>query len=208
MVFFLDKEGIVLALSMSFVITYFGGFEALFLMLTFLFLSVLATKYEYQRKKEMGIYEHERSWENVLANGIFPTILAVLTNTFGIIPYICSVAAITADKFGSELGVLGGRPFSLLSFKNATPGESGAISLLGTAMSLVGGLLIGVTSIVIFNLTPSIALLVGFAGFLASIVDTLFGVLEEKGIGTKGTTNFICSVAGGILGYLLIPVIS
>lgn len=206
LVLFLDKEGISLALGMSIIITYFAGVNALLIILTFLALSVLVTKYEYQTKKEMGIYEHERSWENVLANGLFPTILALFVNSIGIIPYLCSIAAITADKFASELGVLGGKPISLLTFKRAKEGESGAISGLGTLMSLTGGVLIGLSGILFFGIEPNLALLVGIAGFLGSFVDTIFGVLEEKGIGTKGTTNFICSVAGGIIGYVIVMI--
>ncbi|MFH2106465.1 MAG: DUF92 domain-containing protein [Candidatus Micrarchaeota archaeon] len=200
---FLDKQGILLALAMSGIIVYFGGFEALAVILVFLGLSVVATKYEYQTKKDMGIYEHERSWENVLANGIFPTIMSILIPQFGIMPYLGSIAAITADKFGSEFGVLGGKPISLLTLKPAKPGESGAMSVLGTIMSLAGATLIGVSAILIYGVTPTIALLMGLIGLGGSIVDSIFGVLEEKGIGTKGTTNFICSLSGGILGYLV-----
>ena len=45
MTLFLDKEGLILALAMSVIITYFGGIEALFIILTFLALYVIATKY-------------------------------------------------------------------------------------------------------------------------------------------------------------------
>ena len=203
MALFLDKDGLILALSMSIVIIYFGGIEALLVILVFLFLSVIATKYEYQTKKDMGIYEHERSWENVLANGIFPTFLSIFIPTIGFIPYLSSIAAITADKFGSELGVLGGKPFSLRTFKKAAEGESGAISMLGTIMSFAGALLIGVSAIAIYGINPTTALLIGIAGLMGSIVDTLFGILEEQGYGTKGTTNFICSVSGGVFGYFI-----
>jgi uncharacterized protein (TIGR00297 family) len=113
------------------------------------------------------------------------------------------VAAITADKFASELGVFDRTPISLGNFKPVKPGTSGAVSILGFAMSLAGGCLIGLAAIVIFNITANEAIIIALIGLAGSIVDSLFGVLEEKKIGTKGTTNMICSITGGILGYLL-----
>ncbi len=76
--------------------------------------------------------------------------------------------------------------------------------MLGTLASLAGGTLIGVSAVFIFNITPTNALLVGILGAIGSLIDSIFGVWEEKGIGNKSTTNFICSISGAILGYLLL----
>ncbi len=153
----------------------------------------------------MGIYEHERSWENVLANGIVPLGAAMLSPTLGPAAYIGSLAAITADKFASELGVLSGDPVSVFSFTKVKRGTSGAMSPFGTLMSFDGALLIGVT---VYLLFPGIdawrILLISLVGFSGSLLDTFFGVLEEEGIGNKATTNFICALSGAILGYLLL----
>lgn len=181
---------------------------SLLLMLVFLFIAVMVTKYEHAAKRELGIYEHERSWENVLSNGIVPTILAVFPLFSGpraILPYIGSIAAIMSDKFGSELGVLAGKAYALPFLRPVKPGTSGAVSVLGLWMSLLGGLLIGLASIYLFGLTPNTALIIGFVGFAGSLIDSIFGVLEERGLGNKATTNLICSISGAILGYLLIP---
>ena len=62
----------------------------------------------------------------------------------------------------------------------------------------------GFSAIFIFGLNPTQGLLIGLAGLAGSIVDTMFGVFEEQGFGTKGTTNFICSLAGAALGYFFI----
>lgn len=201
----LDREGIILAIVMGILITYFGGLNYLLLMLGFFFFAVIVTKYEHGVKRDMGIYEHERGWENVLSNGLFPTILAVASFQYGFIPFIASVAAVTADKFGSELGVLSKeKPLNLANLKRTKPGTSGALTLMGSVASLLGAIVIGFLSIFLFEVTPTQALLLGAAGFGGSVVDSIFGVLEEKGLGTKGTTNFICSAAGAILGYVFI----
>ncbi len=203
----LDKWGVVLAFIMGTLIWVFGGLSYLALMLSFLFLGVIATRYEHDVKRDMGIYEHERGWENVLSNGLVPTLLAVFSSTLGPVPFIASLAATTSDTFASEIGVLEkGKPVSLLNLSEVKPGTSGAVSVMGTVASMVGATMMGVIALFLFSadVNPMVVLLVGIAGFAGSFVDTLFGILEEKGIGTKGTTNFICSLTGGLIGYLFL----
>ena len=205
MVAMLDKPGLALTIIFGMTIFLLGGFSYLVLIFIFLFLSVLATKYGYYEKKDMGIYEHDRSWENVLSNGLVPT-LAVIVGFFlgwGPLPYVCAIAAIMADKFASELGVLGGDPISLDGFKHVKPGTSGAISVTGTIMSLAGSAAIGIAALFLFGLTPTTALLIALAGFAGGVVDTLVGVFEEKGFGSKGITNMICSIVGVAIGLMI-----
>jgi uncharacterized protein (TIGR00297 family) len=197
----LDKGGILLAVLFAAVLLY-AGMGYLALMLAFFALAMAATKYEYELKRDMGLYEHERGWENVLSNGLLPSVLALASPFVGPMPFIASVAAITADKFGSEMGVLAADgPVSLFDLKPVKPGTSGGISVLGTVASLGGATAIGACGMFLFSLNPTQALIIGFAGLFGSLVDTAFGVLEERGLGTKGTTNFICSLAGAVFGY-------
>ncbi|MEM2909357.1 MAG: DUF92 domain-containing protein [Candidatus Bilamarchaeaceae archaeon] len=200
----LDKEGTISAIVIGVVIVLTGGWNYLFFMLLFLFLGIIVTRYENEIKREMGLYEHERGAENVLSNGLGPMAFAVLSPWFGPLPFLSSVAAITSDTFGSEIGVLGkSRPIFLGNLKPTKPGTSGAVSAIGTVASAVGAMLIGASSIFVFGIQPNKAFLIGLAGLCGSFIDTLFGVFEERGIGTKGTTNFICSIAGGVLGILI-----
>jgi len=197
----LDFAGIALAVAMGLVVAFFSAPAYLALMLIFLVLSVMVTKYGYEKKKEMGIYEHERSWENVLANGLVPTICAVASPWLGWGPYVGSLAAITADKFASEMGVLGGEPVSLLNFKKVKAGQNGAVTVFGTLMSFDGALLIGVA---VFFLIPGVTIWkvveIGIVGFAGSMADSVVGVLEERGVGSKATTNAICALFGAVCG--------
>lgn len=203
----LDKEGMLLAAIFGIVLYFFGGPAYLALMLVFFILAVIVTRYGYDVKRDLGLYEHERGWENVLSNGFLPAILAILSPFTGPGPFIASMAAVTADKFASEVGVLEQNPpISLLDLKPAKPGTSGAVSSIGTIASLGGAALIGVGAIYLFHIGPNAALIVAIAGLAGSIIDSIFGVLEERGIGTKGTTNFICSLAGAIIGYYFIKI--
>jgi uncharacterized protein (TIGR00297 family) len=201
----LDTKGVALALFFGAILVIYGGLGYLILMLSFFALAVIVTKYEHEIKRDLGLYEHERGWENVLSNGLLPAVLAVLSHSIGPLPFISCLAAVTADKFGSEIGVLDSKdPVSIFDLKPVKPGTSGGISALGTAGSLAGSSAIAFCAILIFGISPSQALLVAFAGLAGSIVDTIFGVFEERGIGTKGTTNFICSLVGALIGYFLI----
>jgi uncharacterized protein (TIGR00297 family) len=201
----LDTKGVLLALSFGAILFFYGGINYLALMLLFFFFAIVVTKYEYEVKRDAGLYEHERGWENVLSNGLLPAILAVSSPITGPLAFMSCVSAVTADKFGSELGVLDPKdPISLLNFKPVKPGTSGAMSRIGTIGSIAGSSAIGFISIFVFGINPTQACLISLAGFAGSIADTLFGVLEENGIGTKGTTNFICSLVGAIIGYYLI----
>ncbi len=198
----LDKFGLGLALVMGALVLASGPQYMFWLFLLFLVMSVAVTKYGFAKKREIGLYEHERSWENVLANGLIPTAAAVAFPFIGAGAYVGAVAAIAADKFASELGVLGSEPVSLLSFKKGKRGESGCISLLGTLMSLDGALIIGAG---FWLLNPAFSIwtivYIGAIGFAGSFADSLAGVLEEKGIGTKATTNMICAAVGALLGF-------
>jgi uncharacterized protein (TIGR00297 family) len=207
--FMLDSLGLALAISMGIIIFVLGevyGFNLLVLLLFFLILSVFATKYGIYSKKNMDIYENERGWKNVLSNGLIPAvtiILYYLTNNFVFIyMYIASVASVTSDKFASELGVFD-TPIFLWGFKKVKPGTSGAISLLGSFASLSGAFLIGLAAIYLLNITLTQAFLIGIIGYLGGFADSLFGVLEENGIGNKFTTNFICSFVGAVIAFII-----
>lgn len=202
MVAMLDKKGAALAIAIGAILLYIG-IEYFIIMIAFLGFAVVVTKHGYFEKKEMGIYEHERGWENVLSNGLAPVLFAIGGFWFGAIPYLCSVSAVMADKFASELGVLAGEPISLKNFKKVKPGTSGAVTLFGVFMSLSGAVIIGVVSMFLFNITPTMAFNIGIIGFIGSLIDSLLGIFEEMGIGTKGTTNFLCATSAGILGILL-----
>lgn len=196
-VLLLDPQGIVVALAIGGLLVYISPVYFVILLI-FLLLSVMVTKYGYYEKKSMGIYEHERSWENVVSNGLVPLIAAFVSPY----AYLGAVAAVTSDKFASELGVLGEEPIDLLTLKKTKPGTSGAVSPFGTFMSFVGALAIGLTGTAFLNISLYDAVVIGVIGWIGSLVDSVVGVLEERGIGNKMTTNIVCALIGMLLGYM------
>lgn len=77
------------------------------------------------------------------------------TDIHGIMPFGYSqYAAVAADTFSSELGILSRSPPRLLTslnFRQVPPGTNGGISLIGTLAGFGGGLVVALTSVA---LTP------------------------------------------------------
>lgn len=202
----LDFAGIACAVLIGVIIYFFAGSSYLFLMLIFLLLSIAVTKYGYWEKKEAGLYEYDRGWKNVASNGLFPTIFAVLSPFFQWPIFASSIAAITSDKFASEIGVMDKSPYDLsglLKAKKTRAGKSGAVSLLGTLASLAGAAAIGLSAHFIFSANAEQMVAITIAGFIGNMADSIAGIFEEKGLGTKETSNMVCALIGGILGGIL-----
>jgi uncharacterized membrane protein len=53
-----------------------------------------------------------------------------------------------------------------------------------------------------FTLKKAI-LIITASGLAGSLIDSCLGYYEERGIGNKFTSNFICGVAAGLIGMLL-----
>ncbi|MFH1447931.1 MAG: DUF92 domain-containing protein [Candidatus Micrarchaeota archaeon] len=209
-IFLLDAAGVLSSMVFGVLVLYFGGeygVDYLMLLFTFLIFGVLATKYGSGLKRRMALYEYERGWENVVANGLVPTLCVIMGFGGGLSgAYIGSLAAVTADKFASEIGVLGDKPRMLFGLKEAKKGQSGAVSILGTFASFDGALVIGIASYLLFFGVFDAwgVLLITCIGFFGSFVDSVFGIFEEGGIGTKASTNIICAITGAILGHLFL----
>jgi uncharacterized protein (TIGR00297 family) len=219
----LDAAGTLVAIAMGATVYYFGGaygWPYLALILAFLVSSVAATKYQSSVKRKLALYEYSRSWENVVANGIVSVFCVLLAYWFGEgvsgLPYgregvfvgafVGSLAAVTADKFSSEIGVLGKEPRRLFDFKLAKRGESGAISLLGTLAAFNGALVIAIASYLIFQGKYDAwgVLFISIIGVVGSLIDSVVGVYETRGFGNKMTTNIICAISGALMGYFFL----
>ncbi len=203
----LNVDALVAAVVLGVLLYAIAGLNALILMLVFLVAGVFVTKYDYQIKKELGIYEHERGWKNVLSNGIVPLAAAFLSPTIGMGAYVGAVAGIMSDKFGSELGVLSqAEPVSLATLKPAKKGTSGAVSAFGLLMCFDGALLIGLVASYLYGLPIAQLLPITLIGFTGSFADSVAGILEEQGFGTKETSNLVCAVVGAVLGWGFIKI--
>ena len=213
----LNIGGVLSAITLGIILLYLGwvtgeDLALLLVMIYFLILSTLVTRTGQEKKEKMGVYERGRGWKNVFANGIVPVIVASLflvsiyqghTNMVLIAAYVASIAAITADKFASEIGILNGRPTMLLTQRPAKKGESGGVTSLGTTASLIGAFLISICMIAL-NMPILYVVVATVSGFLGSIVDSVFGYFEEHGIGNKYTSNMACAVTGAVITFIIL----
>ena len=97
-------------------------------------------------------------------------------------------------------------------------GTSGGITELGLAAGICASFIISLLLLLIpghitalsgyygFSLAKAI-LIITASGFAGSIIDSILGYYEERGIGNKFTSNFVCGVAAGLIGMLLFIVL-
>ncbi len=223
----LDIGGIALAIILGTMFVALGlgiGYFFLLTMIVFLMLSAIVTWIGIRYKRRLGIGQSPRGIKNVLANGIPPMIMVIIFyiasnsgNTtlalFSVFGFLASVAAITADKFSSEIGVLNGMPRMIFTMKRVKKGTSGGISPLGLFAGLVASFLI---ALLILSVPSQLSLLsaspvsavkavvgITLAGFVGNLVDSVLGYYEEKGIGNKFSSNFVCGIFAGILAIVL-----
>ena len=92
------------------------------------------------------------------------------------------MATVTADTWATELGTLSKRPPRVITNGCVVPaGTSGGISVMGTVVSLSGGLFIGVIAgLLTHNNVLLFTLIVGFSGLVGSLVDSLLGSTVQQ----------------------------
>jgi uncharacterized protein (TIGR00297 family) len=224
----LNKPGIVAAIALAALLLFFGrgiGWLFVALMLYFLLLAFVVTYFRLAYKEKRGLTKRTRGARNVLANGLGPLLFAALyfagiasSNNIlalsGFLGFFAAVASITADKFSSELGVLDGLPREIFTMKLTKKGRSGAITAFGLAMAVAAAVLVA-SAVIPFRLyntgidfyglgTVAVSASIIVSGFIGSIMDSMLGYLEEKGVGNKHTSNLLCSIAGGAIEVALV----
>jgi uncharacterized protein (TIGR00297 family) len=199
----LDVLGFLTALIIGSIVYLYLGLNALLILLTFFIFSIYVTSIGYKQKHAMKLYDYQRGAINVISNGFFPALFAFLNMPYA---FIASVSAITADKFASEIGVLGDNPKELFTFKEVKKGKSGAVSSLGLIASFTGSLTIALVSSYFYTTDPLFVIIITFAGFLGSLSDSIAGFFEERGFGNKATSNLICALTGGLTGQFILKI--
>ena len=199
----LDLLGSIFMIIMGVIIIFAAGVNWLLLIFLFLILGVGFTRYKHDYKKEIGVYEGTRTIKNVVSNGIVAFVMAAFGNYAG---FIGSIATATADTMASEVGVAT-TPRLITNFKKVPPGTDGGVSVLGTFAGIVGAGLIGLAAYKLGNYpdlvrTMVIALVAGTFGCL---VDSILGaILEIKGYLTNEHVNLLATLAGALLGNIMV----
>jgi uncharacterized protein (TIGR00297 family) len=97
--------------------------------------------------------------------------------------FIGVMATVTADTWATELGTLAKQPPRLITNgRRVDVGTSGGVSLLGTAVSFMGGIIIGLTAGLLdpdLKLLPGLAI-GGLGGLSGSLFDSFLGATVQQ----------------------------
>jgi uncharacterized protein (TIGR00297 family) len=150
----LNKSGTIAATITGTIIFGIGGLDWAILLLTF-FITSSGLSRTFKKRKQ-GLDEkfskgHERDAGQVFGNGGIATAFAALHYFFPNEPwtwigFAAALAAVNADTWGTELGVLNPNPPRMITnfTRVVEKGTSGGISLIGTIAALAGSALIGI----------------------------------------------------------------
>ena len=162
----------------------FGGIWWAVALLAFFF-SSSGLSFLFKRRKqalsEKFSKGKRRDAAQVLANGGLAALLAVVHRWTPSAPWVwaafCgSLAAVNADTWGTEIGVLSkSPPRSILNGRAVPRGTSGAVSVLGLSASLGGALLLGLVAAAASPHPLAAGLAATVGGFLGAFFDSILG---------------------------------
>jgi uncharacterized protein (TIGR00297 family) len=207
-----DEAGMISGALLGIIVILFSDLRWFILILIFFFVAGVFTKYKYEVKLSRGMAEDRkgrRSYNNVFGNGIVPTSLAILYGLTGneifSLGFIASLSTVTADTLGSEIGGLSQKePRMITNFRRVPYGTNGAISPLGEVATIFGALMIVLSAFLLDVASGRIALIAFISGVLGAHVDSLLGAtLETRGKIGNSTVNFLASLSGSIISFLL-----
>lgn len=152
------------------------GINGLIPALTFLIFSSIWTRWPGGIKGQA----RRRNVYQVIANGLPAALFALLElfhhHALWNLMMAASFAAAAADTWSTEWGrPLGGAPLSLRNLKPATPGDSGAISAVGTLASLSGSGSVALASLFSGKVDNCGMWILLYAGLFGGLVDSLAG---------------------------------
>jgi len=212
----LTIDGSLASFAVGMVLGLFGGIGWLLLLVLFAFIGFAVTRYKMELKVRKGVQEGrqgERSYKNVLANGLVPMSIAAFTFLAGwegevpAIIYMSAVCVAAADTTASELGVLSDRTYMITTFKRVPPGVDGGVSIYGTAWALAASIFAALVGwVVIIGTFPSaLALIPAAMGILGCFIDSVIGAtLETQGLISKLWNNITSMAFGALVALLLL----
>ena len=205
----LDLFGSAVMIIMGIVIIFSAGTNWLLLIILFLVMSLVATRYSKKYKRSLGQFEGRRTSKNVISNGVVACFMAAFGGYY--LPFvggfIGAIATATADTLASEIGVLDQNPRLITTFQKVDPGTNGAVSTLGTAVGICGAAIIGIASYFLgIMANPLIAITVAIiSGTVGCFMDSILGALfENRGLITNEHVNLMATIVGALVGIILL----
>ena len=179
---FLTLSGAIATFALAVIVFGIGGWQWTAPILTFFVSSSLLSKFGRKRKDQFSsMFEKSstRNWGQVAANGGVPVILLVFSALFPVYDfyslYLGAIAAVTADTWGTEIGLLSkGKTVSILTMKPVSQGTSGGVSEDGVLGGVAGAALIALSG---YFWYPDLrtAFIIVLAGAVGSLIDSILG---------------------------------
>jgi len=206
----LDLSGLLAAMVVGLTVSLLGHWTWLVILVVFLFVGSMATKWRFEEKRALAIQESNegaRGWRNVMANGAAASLVAIMSwfgeGDWHYLAVTCSVSVALSDTLASEIGSLDLRTRSIITLEAVPPGTNGGMSPTGTVAALLGALIIAGGAVLLAPVfgesmgATSIFVTVTIVGWLGCQVDSVLGeLLENKGYIGKHTVNFLATLSG------------
>jgi uncharacterized protein (TIGR00297 family) len=121
-----------------------------------------------------------------------------------VLGYVASLATKLSDTFASEIGKAYGKTtFLITTLERVEPGTEGAVSLEGTAASVVGGTLLSLYGCAVGLITaPAIPISIA-AAFVATNIESLLGATLQGKDNLKWITNEVINFFNTLIGAIL-----
>lgn len=214
----LTPSGSLASFAVGSIIGSLGSINWLILLIVFALSGFVVTRYKFDLKARKGLQEGkkgERTYKNVIANGLIPTAIAVVffaageqSSPLANLTYLCAISVAASDTIASELGVLSPEVRLITTMKKVPPGTDGGISTFGTVWAFLGALFASILGwVVLFpGALPDMRMFVPVIfGFLGCNIDSLIGATwERKGYVDKLGTNMLSMFLGTLLGYVML----
>jgi uncharacterized protein (TIGR00297 family) len=166
-----------------------GGLPAAILLVAFFASSSLLSRAFPSSKIQVAVNFAKggrRDWAQVAANGGVAT-LGLIASVMGWVPesiawiiFASSLAAVTADTWATEIGVLSaGKPRLITTGKRVPRGTSGGISLLGSLIALIAALGIAILAWLLGMTIITVIPLITLCGLAGSFVDSALGATVQ-----------------------------
>lgn len=218
----LSPGGAAMATGMALVIGLATSPAWLVLLLVFLLVADAATRWRLTWKRTHGLAEGKRGTRrasSVLANGIVPLVIAILTALswwepeIGALLFLTALSAAGADTIASEVGVFGGTPRMITTGRKVPKGTNGGITLMGNAAALAAAMFISGIGILVLAAMEDITLgpiwvLPVLGGFIGCQIDSVLGgTLENAGYLGKDSNNVVSITLTVLLTWVALVVL-
>jgi uncharacterized protein (TIGR00297 family) len=202
-------SGAVAGSAISFILA--GRDIRIFCVLLIVFgLTLVATRIGADRKRQLRTAEADdgRTAAQVMANlGVAGFVAALAPPGWVGWPLLvlAALAEAAADTSSSEIGMaFPGKTVLITTWKPVAPGIDGGISARGTAAAVVAAVVVAFTGRALGVVSQNHTFAVVYAGFLATLVDSLLGALvERRGWLNNDLVNLLSTGAAAGIAWLL-----